>query len=666
MSVPDAINAAPFRTPREICRDFERASSLEWLETNHTGAYAMGTVAGVNTRRYHALLIASLNPPVDRYSILSRVEEEVTLDGKTFELATVQYPSTVQPHGFDLLDEFRLDPFPTWRYQVASAAMEKTVCLLDKQQTVLVRYQTTHACRLAVRFFPSFRAYHSLTQQNSALKNDVREEQGRVTFAPYEGLPPLTVFHGAGAFTRDGIWFLNHEYLRELERGLDFREDLFSPGSISFELSPEQPVWFIATLEPGRYPSPLAYSDIELMVAEETSRRRFNAPTPLESSLKRALDQFRVVRSNGLPSLIAGYPWFTDWSRDTLISLSALSIAGCPADESKSILTMLLRERSHGLLPNRFSDRNSRPEYNTADATLWLFIAAHDYIERTKDWKFLRDLLYPAALDILAWHQRGTEYNIHVDPADHLLSCGTPHTQLTWMDAKVGDRPLTPRNGKPVEINALWYNALRITAQWAEMLALRRDSERYSHEARLVLAGFQTSFWNAQRGCLYDVIGPSSRDPRVRPNQLFALSLPYPVLDRERARLVVGTVQKDLLTPVGLRTLEPKDPTYQPRFEGGVAQRDGAYHQGTVWPWLIGPFVAAYLYAYGESDQALKFCRQILNRFEPELTACCLGSLSEVYDADPPHRSGGCPAQLWSIAQIIIARHRLGSDGNRA
>ncbi|MGI9073536.1 MAG: glycogen debranching enzyme N-terminal domain-containing protein [Bryobacteraceae bacterium] len=468
MSVPDALNAAPFRTPQEICRDFDRASRLEWLDTNHTGAYAMGTVAGVNTRRYHALLIASLNPPIDQYSILSRVEEQVILNSTTFELATVQYPSAVQPHGFDLLEEFRLGPFPTWRYQLASSAIDKTVCLLDKQQTVLVRYQTTHACRLFVRFFLSFRDYHSLTQQNSALKNDIKEEQRRVIFAPYESLPALTVFHSTGEFTRDGIWFLEHEYLRELDRGLDFREDLFSPGSISLELSPEQPAWFIATLEPDRFAAPLGHPEIELILAEEASRRYFKAPTPLASTLNRALDQFRVVHSNGLPSLIAGYPWFTDWSRDTLISLPALSIAGVWADESKNILTMLLRERSHGLVPNRLSDRNSKAEYNTADATLWLFIAAHDYLKRTKDWEFLHGLLYPAALDILAWHQRGTDYDIHVDPVDHLLSCGTSHTQLTWMDAKIGDLPVTPRAGKPVEINALWYNALRITAQWAE------------------------------------------------------------------------------------------------------------------------------------------------------------------------------------------------------
>jgi predicted glycogen debranching enzyme len=667
MSVPDAQEATPLIMPGDVCRDFERASRLEWLETNHAGTYAMGTVAGVNTRRYHALLIASLNPPVNRYSILSRVAERVLVDGKMFELATVQYPSAVQPHGFERLDEFRIDPFPKWRYRLDSILIEKTVCLLDKQQTVLLRYQTTHACRLDVRLFMSFRDYHSLTRQNSALKDEVKEEQGRITFAPYETLPPLTIFHCAGAFTPDGIWFLNHEYLRELERGLDFREDLFSPGSLHFDLRPEQPAWFIATLEPDHFPAALGYSDIQVILAEEAKRRQFNAPTSIQSMLNRALDQFRVVRSNGLPSLMAGYPWFTDWSRDTLISLPALSIAGFPADENKNILSMLLQQRSRGLVPNRFSDRDSTPEYNTADATLWLFIAAHHYLQQTKDLEFLRDLLYPAALDILAWHHRGTDYAIRVDPADRLLSCGTPHTQLTWMDAKVtdaktGDRPVTPRNGKPVEINALWYNALIMTARWAETLGFARDCERHKSEAQAVLASFQTSFWNAQRGCLYDVVGPASRDLRIRPNQLFALSLPFPMLDHDRARLVVEAVRKHLLTPFGLRTLEPKDAAYHRRFEGGVAERDGSYHQGTVWPWLIGPFIAAYLYAYGESEQELSFCRNILSQFEHELRTCCLGSLSEVYDAELPYRPGGCPAQLWSIAQFIIGLNRVGME----
>ncbi len=321
---------------------------------------------------------------------------------------------------------------------------------------------------------------------------------------------------------------------------------------------------------------------------------------------------------------------------------------------------MLVRERSQGLVPNRFSDRHGAPEYNTADATLWWFVAAHGFIERTKDVGVLRDIFYPAAIDIANWHRRGTQFHIAMDPVDHLLSAGTNETQLTWMDARVAGSPVTPRAGKPVEINALWYNALCILAEWAGTLGYRDQQKAAQVEAGKVLAGFRNVFWNAQRGCLYDVVTPSGPDTSVRPNQLFALSLPYPLIDRERARMIVEIVQKQLLTPAGLRTLEPGDEHYQSRFEGSLADRDRAYHQGTVWPWLIGPFVAAYLYAYGESEAAVAFCRDITCRLAKELQACCLGSLSEVYDGETPQRSGGCPAQLWSIAQLIVARERLG------
>lgn len=652
--------ATVVRVPQQVCRDFERASRLEWLETNHTGAYAMGTVAGVNTRRYHSLLIASLNPPVDRLSILPRVEEQVTTaNGKRFELATVQYPGAVQPHGSDLLAEFRLDPFPKWRYELGTAEVEKIVCLLDSQQAVVVSYQSTEPCRLTLRLLLSFRDYHSLTHKNQTLRTMVEKGAGLLRFAPYEHLPLLTMFHCARTFIEDGIWYLNHEYLRELDRGLNFREDLFSPGYLIFDVDQEHQAWFIATLEPDRFTAPVHHSQIRVTLAEEAKRRYFHAETAIESTLRRALDQFRVVRSNGSPSLIAGYPWFTDWSRDTLISFPALSIAGFPSGESKKILSMLLEARSQGIIPNRFSDRHSVPEYNTVDATLWLFIAAHYYIEETRDLGFLRDFLYPAASSILEWHYRGTHHGIRVDPADQLLAAGGPETQLTWMDAKIGDTPVTPRSGKPVDVNALWYNALRIAAIWAGILGLHIDRERHEREAQGVLLSFQKHFWNHQNGCLYDVIEASTRDSRIRPNQLFALSLPFPMLDRQRARLVVELVRRKLLTPVGLRTLAPEDPGYQPRFEGGVQQRDGAYHQGTVWPWLIGPFIQAYLYAYNDSQDAVAFCSQLLNRLAEEFTACCLGSLSEVYDAEAPQRPAGCPAQLWSIAQFIIARRQV-------
>jgi len=657
MSVPDAGAAPSYIVPGEICRDFERASRREWLDTNHTGAYAMGTVAGVNTRRYHGLLIASLKPPADRYSILSRVEERVVTASGEFELAAAQYPGTVHPRGYELIDEFRLDPFPEWRYKTGPTIITKSLCLLEAQQSVLVRYETTQPCRLHVRLLISFRDYHSLTHENSALRTECTEGPGRVSLAPYPDLPELTFIH-SGAFAENGLWFGNHEYLRELERGLDFREDLYSPGEIVFDL-PERNAWFVATLEPSRFPRGLSDMEVSAIAAAEIERRQFGGRDEFESILRRALDQFRVVRSDGRPSLVAGYPWFTDWSRDTLISLPALSTAGFPAPETAKILAMLLDERSQGLVPNRFSDKHSAPEYNTADATLWLFIAAHDYIERTDDFEFLRDVLYPACRDIVDSHRRGTLYNIQVDPSDHLLSAGNPGTQLTWMDAKVDNAPVTPRNGKPVEINALWYNALRILARWSEMLGFSEERERLDSEAQIMLTAFRKKFWNAELRCLYDVLTPTSPDARIRPNQLFAISLPYPLLDREQARAVLNVVDSTLLMPVGVRTLAPGDPAYHRRFEGAVAERDAAYHQGTVWPWLIGPYVSARLYAYGESEEAIAVCRDIVDRMRHELSVCCLGSLCEVYDADAPQRPQGCPAQLWSIAQFIITVKRL-------
>lgn len=659
MSVPDASETAPFTVAKAVCVDFERSSRLEWLETNHTGAFGMGTVAGVNTRRYHALLIASLNPPADRYSILPRVEEQVTVQSQHFELATVQYPGAVEPRGFELLDEFRIDPFPTWRYSCGPATISKIVCLLDQQQSVLVRYEFTHPCRLAVRLLLAFRDYHSLTHRNSALHSDRTETPGAVSFALYQDLPALTVFH-PGTFRADGVWYQNHEYLRELERGLDFREDLFSPGCIELDGSVERPAWFIATLEPQRFRAPLGETQIKSILLAETARRRFPRATSLQFTLIRALDQFRITRSDARRSLIAGYPWFTDWSRDTLISLPALRVAGFPKQETKAILETLIRQRSQGLVPNRFSDRQSAPEYNTADASLWLFVAAHEFIERTNDVEFLSQALYPAAADTVNWYKRGTHYNIHVDPSDHLLWAGTEETQLTWMDAVAGGKPVTPRDGKPVEINALWYNALRILAHWSKMLGYAEEHSSADAEAAKVLASFQNAYWNPERRCLYDVLTPLGRDGSVRPNQLFALSLPFPVLDRERARMALDVVQEKLLTPVGLRTLEQGDGSYQPRFEGALPERDRSYHQGTVWPWLVGPFLAACLYAYGESEKTIAFGRELIRRLERELTACCLGSLSEVYDGEPPQRPAGCPAQLWSVAQLIVALDRLG------
>src|SRR5579884_90533 len=661
MSVADARETDCFTVKHAICRDFQRSSRLEWLETNHTGAFAMGTVAGVNTRRYHALLVASLHPPSDRFVILSRVEEQASIGGQIFELATVQYPGLVHPAGYSLLDEFRIDPFPAWRYQLSGAYLQKTICLLDGEQTVLIRYEASAGCRLSVRLLFGFREYHSLTRQNAGLDGTFRESPGRISFKPYQDLPELAVWHSGISFQPDGLWFRNHEYLREMERGLDFREDLYSPGSLVFSLEPGRAGWIIASLNGERFHAMPADEELNAILREEAARRTFPVPSEMEALLRRALDQFRIVRMDRQSSLVAGYPWFTDWSRDTLISLPALRRAGFPNCETKAILELLVKQRRRGLVPNRFSDVHSTPEFNSADATLWLFVAAQDYLESTGDLPFLRDVLYPAAQDSLAWHYRGTDFDIRVDPSDGLIVAGSEDTQLTWMDARVDGRPVTPRNGKPIEINALWYNVLKIASAWAAQLGDQEEQRRYGAEADRVLCSFQQKFWNEDRGCLYDVLTSSGPHARLRPNQLFALSLRFPLLDVGTARRVVETVQAALLTPAGLRTLDPNDPEYCPRFEGPMSERDRAYHKGTVWPWLIGPFVNAYLFAHGDSKEALQFCRDLLKEMAKELCTCCLGSFSEVYDAEPPHRPGGCPAQLWSVAQFYLAWLRVNS-----
>jgi len=619
----------------------------------------MGTVAGVNTRRYHALLIASLQPPSERNSILPRVEERLEADGQVFELATAQYPGAVHPRGFELLEEFAIDPLPNWRYRIGEGSLAKTLCMVEGRQSVLLRYTLSKVTgRLVIRPLLSFRDYHGLTHENPDLQGEAACETGKVSFAPYPDLPPLTIFH-SGVFQPAPLWFLNQEYLREYERGLDFREDLFSPGLLTFEVDPGRPAWFVATIEPAWLHASLDDASIERLVESESRRRTFAGFSDIERISQRALDQFRVTRFDQQPTLIAGYPWFTDWSRDMLISLPAFAAAGFGYRDTKQILEMLLARRWQGLLPNRFLDAHSAPEYNSVDAALWMFIAARDLVAHVNDKDFLRKTLYPAALDILEWHRRGTRHGIQVDPRDELLSAGFPDTQLTWMDARVNGIPITPRNGKPVEINALWYNALRITAEWAEMLGSTEDRRTYDDRAEKLLASFCAKFWNTNRDCLYDVIDGPLRDSRIRPNQLLAVSLPFALLDRPHAQQVVSIVERLLLTSKGLRTLEAGDLDYRARFEGSPAQRDGAYHQGTVWPWLIGPFIAAYLYAFGETNDSRTYCRRIIETLSAEFTADCIGSLAEVYDAAPPQRAAGCPAQLWSVAQFMVAWKRV-------
>jgi predicted glycogen debranching enzyme len=360
-----------------------------------------------------------------------------------------------------------------------------------------------------------------------------------------------------------------------------------------------------------------------------------------------------VTRADGKPTVIAGYPWFADWGRDTMIALPGLLLARGLLEDAGQVLRGFLKHIDQGLIPNRFPDRGEHPEYNTADATLWMFQAVHAYLQATEDRNFLRQEFYPAAKAILLWHRRGTHHGIQVDQSDGLLIAGGEGTQLTWMDAKVDGRVIIPRHGKPVEVNALYYNALRLMEQWARFLNELEDAAAYEREAAVVKRSFEGAFWNEERKCLYDVITPTGPDARLRPNQIFAVSLPFQLLAPARSVAVVRAVEAALLTPVGLRTLAPSEPGYLPRYRGGVAERDGAYHQGAVWPWLLGPFIRAYLRAFGNSAPNVAHCRGLLRGLEEHLSDACLGTISEIFEAEPPHRPVGAPAQAWSIAELL-------------
>src|SRR5258708_7719883 len=455
-----------------------------------------------------------------------------------------------------------------------------------------------------------------MSHANDWWNRNVTQSPGYGRLEPYQGLPPIK-FRCDADFEQDGHWYSNIEYLEELDRGLDFREDVYTPGVLVLQLKAGEWSPICASLDGG-----------EAGVPEER------------------LDPFVVRKADGKPTIIAGYPWFTDWGRDTMISLPGLLIATARVAAARRTIEGFLEHMNQGVIANRFPDAGETPEYNTVDATLWMFQAVRQYLEAGGDRAFLRDVFYPAGRQIIEWHRRGTWYDIHVDPEDSLLAAGVPGTQLTWMDAKVGDWVVTPRHGKPVEINALWHGALCLMAEWGSGLSDSGAAE-YLAEAQRVRDSFRAKFWNHDRQCLYDVLGPDGPVGKLRPNQIFAVSLPHNLLDNQQQRAVVSIVERELLTTLGLRTLERGDPEYRPRYEGNSLSRDGAYHQGTVWPWLLGPFIDAHMHAYGETPEALAYCRSLVEGLERAAAAAggCLGSIGEIYDADEPRFAGGCPAQ---------------------
>ena len=639
------------------CRNRNVSLSTEWLETNGIGGFSSSTISGLNTRRYHGLLTAATRPPVGRFVLLSKLEETLIIDGRRYDLSANQYPGVIHPRGFDYQTAFCLDPFPTFTYEVEGVRIDKSVFMVHGENTTVMQYElqplrvTPAHIKLEIRPLLAFRDYHSTTHENRTLNPHVQTEPGQTTFRPYGDLPALYFGHDPAEIDANGFWYRNFQYRLEQERGLDFAEDLFSPCAFTFDLSARNKVSIIASTEPRDVSNADTYRQAEIE-RRLTANQPDNGTNKLVTLLMTAADQFIVARQRG-ETVIAGYHWFADWGRDTMISLPGLTLVNGRRDIAKKILAEFAAHVDQGMLPNRFPDAGEAPEYNTVDATLWFFEAVRSFLRYTDDHEFVRTNLYAVLKEIIDWHVRGTRYKIHMDD-DGLLFAGESGVQLTWMDAKVGDWVVTPRHGKPVEIQALWYNALRVMEHLAARFIEPSLEQHYAASADRARASFNELFWNDQSGCLYDVVNGETRDASIRPNQVLAISLSNTMLSNERAAGVLRVVERELLTPRGLRSLSPADPNYIGRYEGGPGSRDGAYHQGTVWPWLMGPYITAYVKTFGQKA-GQKFAAKWIEGFNEHLHEACLGQVSEIFDGDAPHAPRGCVAQAWSVAELLRA-----------
>jgi predicted glycogen debranching enzyme len=648
---------------REVCGNLEGATSREWLVTNGIGGYASGTIAGVLTRRYHGLLVAALNPPLGRTLLLTKFDEDVEYDGHPYPLyANAWSHDETNPSGFKNIENFKLDgTVPTWRFALGDALLEKQVWMQQGSNTTYVKYRlqrATQPLKITLKAFVNYRDYHYDTQAKDWVMDIAPIDQGvKITAVP-DALPFYLLSDCAQAIPAHE-WYYGFDLAMERYRGLSDREDHLHAVTFEATLNPGEAITLVASTEAQPDLNGAAsFRTRHLYDQKLISFWDAHRPNPSRKSppwiqqLVLAADQFIVNRAipnePGGKTIIAGYHWFGDWGRDTMISLPGLTLATGRPEVARSILRTFARYVSQGMLPNRFPDVGEVPEYNTVDATLWYFEAIRQYYNTTDDDGLIREL-FPVLADIIDWHCRGTRYNIHLDSSDGLLYAGETGVQLTWMDAKVGDWVVTPRIGKPVEINALWYNALRTMAKFARQVG--EPHQEYEAIADRTLAKFYR-FWNADAGYCYDVLDtPNGNDDALRPNQLFAVALPESPLSAAQQRAVVDVCGRRLMTSYGVRSLSPDHPQYQGHYGGNQLRRDGAYHQGTAWGWLIGSFVLAHLRVYNNPGLAQEWLEPIAQH----LKAHGLGSGSEIFDGDAPITPRGCIAQAWTVAEVLRA-----------
>jgi predicted glycogen debranching enzyme len=685
-------NAWHLQVGRDICSDVQAGLDHEWLVTNGLGGYASGSIVGATTRSYHGLLVAALHPPVERTVLVTKIDEEVTLPGgQTLKLGVNEYQGgVIDPQGYTYLESVTLEgDIPCFRYRLAETLeLEKRVWMEYGQNTTYVQYmlrgmfeQSDDALILTLIPFCLSRDYHGTTQGAEGWRFLVDAQANRCSIRAYEGAPAYQLVAGASAaFSPTGLWYWHVLHRRERERGLPEQEDVYQPGIFRMRIVPGMRMTLVLSAEEklaadfggAHHEEAVTLALIrhqrrvrQLLAVADRSTDNLQVRNPTFARLVLAADQFIVARPEAvLPgavrkplrlspdrkTIIAGYPWFTDWGRDSMISLPGLLLSTGRYSEARGLLKAFTSFIHEGLIPNRFPDRGEAPEYNTADATLWMFYALDRYLNTTGDWLLLKEL-FPILSEVIQWHLRGTLYNIGVDPRDCLLHAGAPGVQLTWMDAKVDDWVVTPRRGKAVEVNALWYYAVKAMEMWA--VRLSNDAAQYSHLRTQVRQHFAERFWYEDGGYLYDVIdvdGVSGQhDPALRPNQLFAASLTPDLLSDVQVASILQKVAEHLLTPAGLRSLSPTDSAYHNRFNGDRLQRDGAYHQGAVWPWLVGPYVDVYLRVYRDRAALLPLLQPLVQ----QLWSTCLGTISEVTEPEAPFTPAGCFAQAWSVAELL-------------
>ena len=651
---------------REICGDLHAAESREWLVTNGIGGYAFGTVAGHHTRSYHGLLVAALQPPLGRTLLLAKLDETVRYASEEFSLFTNRWADgTVAPKGYRNIERFRLEgTTPVWTFALSDALLEKRIFMQSGANATYILYRlvgVSSPVEMSIKVLADYAEEHCVTVGKTQPMGVTRVDHGLQVVA-FDGATPFYILSDSASARTAMNWYRNFDLAVERERGLPDRTDYFYAGELRATIAPGGSLTIVAST------SATPSLNGEAAFAERQSetgslRDQFfsagfgiaQAASPAVQQLVFAADQFVAARPlDGAPdakTILAGYPWFSDWGRDTMIALPGLCLVTGRPWLASNILRTFAHFASEGMLPNQFPRAGVAPVYNTVDATLWYFEAIRQYVEGTNDIGLLREL-FPALDGIIDAHVRGTRYHIHVDVADGLLFAGEPGVQLTWMDAKIGDYVVTPRIGKPVEVNALWLNALVAMAGFAR--AIGRDAAQYESLAKRARTGF-ARFWNSEKQFCFDVIDspgfPDGNDASLRPNQIFAVSLPESPLNAERQRAVVDVCERELLTLFGLRSLGRNEKNYRGRYAGSPTERDEAYHQGTVWGWLLGPFALAHLRVYRDARAAMSFLQPMFGHIK----AAGLGTASEIFDGDPPFTPNGCVAQAWTVGETLRA-----------